>query len=86
MDQLQSGQSRNNDRTVRNISALLVSTGVAMVLLNVFNRTYCNAFLVTFYLLLLSASYAFYRRKKSFSVWSTFFLVSTGSVVLKGFE
>ena len=82
MDQVRSGKSRNNERTVRSVSALFCCISAAMFLLNVVNRTYFNAVLVSICLLLLAALYAFFRRTRNFSVWSTCFLLITASMVV----
>ena len=82
MDQMQSGKSRNNDRTVQSVSALLCSISAAMSLFNAINKTYFNAVLVFLCLLLLTFFYAYYRRTKNFSAWSTLFLLVSGSMVV----
>ena len=82
MDQMQSGKSRNNDRTVQSVSALLCSISAAMVLFNALNQTYINAMLVFLFFFLLTLFYVYYRRTRNFSAWSTVFLLVTGSMAV----
>ena len=82
MDQMQSGKSRNNDRTVQSVSALLCSICAAMAIFNVLNQTYFNAVLVFLCLFLFAVFYVYYRRTKNYSAWSTVFLLVIGSMAV----